>query len=197
MLRVDVPETGQLDVARLLGAERSELWLEIGFGGGEHLTWQAERNPGVVFLGCDLFVNGIASLLRHVHDRAVDNVRVAECEASGLLRALPDGATARAFLLFPDPWLKKRHRKRRLLQPQTLDDLARVLEPGAEFRFATDDGGYARQALALVLSHGAFAWPTERADDWRVRPSDWPQTRYEAAALRAGRCPMFFTFTRR
>ena len=195
-LRFEPPDAGRIDPAALPGGGGRPLWLEIGFGGGEHLAWQAEHNPGVEFLGCDLFLNGIASLLRHVQDRRLENVRMAECEATALLQALPDGAVARAFVLFPDPWPKKRHHKRRLMRRDTFDQFARTLAPGAELRFATDHGGYARLTLALALAHRSFTWPAMRREDWRERPSDWPETRYEAAARQAGRRPVFFTFRR-
>lgn len=173
-----------------------DLCLEIGFGGGEHLARQAELHPETGFLGCDLFTNGIASLVRHIDERRLENVRIADVEATLLLAALPDACIGRVFLLFPDPWPKRRHHKRRFVQPAALDALARVLADDAEFRFATDHSPYARWTLALVLAHEAFAWPAETADDWRRRPPDWPETRYEAAAVAGGDRPVYFAFRR-
>lgn len=173
------------------------VWLEIGFGAGEHLAWQAGHHPGVGFLGCEIFVNGIASLLRHIDERGLANVRIADAEATALLQALPTASIGRAFLLFPDPWPKKRHHKRRFVRAASLTELARVLTDSAELRFATDHGPYARWTLALALAHPAFDWPASAPDDWRRRPADWPETRYEAAARSAGRVPCYFTFRRR
>ena len=192
-----MPEDGRLQPAAFFPSALRDIWLEIGFGGGEHLAAQAERHRDTGFLGCDLFTNGIASLVRHVDERGLENVRIADVEAMRLLAALPDACIGRVFLLFPDPWPKRRHHKRRFVQPAALDALARVLADDAEFRFATDHGAYARWTLALVLAHDAFAWPAETADDWRRRPSDWPETRYEAAALAAGRRPVYLTVRRR
>jgi len=173
------------------------IWLEIGFGSGEHLAWQAETHPDVGFLGCELYVNGIASLVRHVSERGLANIRISDVEAMMLLQALPDASISRAFLLFPDPWPKRRHDKRRFVQAASLAEFARVLVDSAELRFATDDGPYARWTLTRVLAHPAFDWPAEVPDDWRRRPADWPETRYGAAARRAGGCPVYFTFCRR
>lgn len=171
------------------------VWVELGFGAGEHLAWQAIANPGVGMLGCELFLNGISSLLRHVRDQGLTNVRIADADAVTLLAALPAESVARLFLLFPDPWPKARHHKRRLIQSPTLGAIARILVDGAEFRFATDHAGYCAWVLSRVLRHDAFDWPAESVSDWRSRPPDWPPTRYESLA-RAGK-PVFLSFRRR
>ena len=196
-LRADLPEQGEMDPRTLLADGPREAWVEIGFGGGEHLAWQAERHPRIGFLGCELFRNGIASLLHLAEDRGLANVRIADVEAGVLLDALAEGSVSRLFVLFPDPWPKTRHHKRRLIQAATVDRMAHVLADSAEFRFATDHGEYARWTLARLLAHPALDWTAERAANWRVRPGDWPPTRYEKAALAAGRSPVFFTFVRR
>ena len=171
------------------------LWLEIGFGGGEHVA--AEANPDVGIIGAEVFINGIATLLREVEARGLANVRILQEDARLLLPALPPASLERVFLLFPDPWPKRRHAKRRFIQPATLDALAEAMADGAEFRLGTDDPGYLRWSLRHLLDHPAFEWPARRPADWRDRPADWPQTRYESKALAAGRTPAFLCFRRR
>ena len=160
-----------------------ETWLEIGFGGGEHLAEQAARRPDVRFLGAEPFLNGAASALRHIDERGLQNVRLHIGDARDLLAALPDAGVDRLFLMFPDPWPKARHRKRRLLNPETAAAFARVLKPGGRLRFATDWGDYADRGLETLLASGAFTWPAERADDWRTPPGDHVTTRYEEKRL--------------
>ena len=172
-----------------------ELWLEIGFGGGEHLAEQAARRPDVLFLGAEPFVNGVASAVRHVHERGLENVRVHQGDARDLLAALPDASVARAFILFPDPWPKARHHKRRLIEPGFVADLGRVLRPGASLRFATDWRDYAAWTLERMSKSPVFEWTALRADDWRRPPADHVTTRYEAKRL--GDCaPVFLEFVR-
>lgn len=203
-LRVALPAEGRaFDPAALFagsaagaGAPR-DVWLEIGFGGGEHLAWQAARRPDVGFLGAEYFVNGIASLLRHLSEAGLDNVRIYEGDARALLACLPAESLGRAFILFPDPWPKARHHKRRIVRRETLDALARALRDGVELRLATDDMDYARWMLERLLGHPDFEWLAERAADWRRRPADWPETRYEAKAVAAGRRPLYLRFRRR
>jgi tRNA (guanine-N7-)-methyltransferase len=174
-----------------------DTWLEIGFGGGEHLVWQAAHNPHVTLIGCEPFEDGIVKVLAAIEDRSLSNVAIHPDDARPLLRALPEGSIARIFILFPDPWPKKRHAKRRLVSPETLALVARVMRSGAELRIATDIGDYARITLAAVRARPEFAWVCEGPASWRQRPDDWPQTRYEAKAIREGRLPYFFTFLRR
>jgi tRNA (guanine-N7-)-methyltransferase len=173
-----------------------ELWVEIGFGGGEHLAGQAARHPDVLILGAEPFVDGQAKLVSQVVEAHLTNVRIHAGDARELLAALPDAGVARAFILFPDPWPKTRHHKRRLIQPAFLDDLARVLKPGGGLRFATDWKEYADWALERILASNHFDWPARRADDWRVPPADHLTTRYEEKKL--GDCaPVFMDFVRR
>jgi len=173
------------------------LWLEIGFGGGEHLAAQAAAHPGVTLLGCETFVNGIARLLGLIAEHRLDNVRLFPDDATLLLPALADASVERAFLLFLDPWPKTRHHKRRFVQPNTLRELARVLADGAELRFASDHAEYVRWTLALMLDHPAFAWDAHGPEDWRQRPADAVATRYEAKALARGERCYYLRFRRR
>lgn len=186
-----------LDAAMLVEPPSRETWLEIGFGGGEHLVWQASRHAEIGLIGCEPFIDGVVKVLDAVERAGLVNVRVHDDDARQVLRWLPPASIGRVFILFPDPWPKKRHHKRRLMAPATLGMLARVMRPGAELRFASDIAGYVRSALLAVAEEGSFEWPASTADDWRIRPDDWPQTRYEAKALAAGRRCSYFRFQRR
>lgn len=188
---------GDLDPRTLFSGAPDTVWLEIGFGGGEHLAAQAEAHPGIGLIGCEPFVNGVASLLSQVDGRGLGNVRVLDDDARLLLDRLAEASIGRVFVLFADPWPKARHVKRRFVRPETLDALARVLADGAEFRFASDDMGYIRWTLAMVLAHPAFDWPVRGPADWRRPPADWCETRYEAKAKEAGRTCVYLTFRRR
>lgn len=171
------------------------VWLEIGFGGGEHLAAQAARAPGRLFLGAEPFLNGVASALRHIDEQGLENVRLQDGDARALLANLPDESVERIFVLFPDPWPKARHHKRRLIQAETLAEFARVLAPGGGFRFASDWADYVDWTLERVLASGRFSWTAERADDWRRPPADHVTTRYETKRL--GDCaPVFLDFVR-
>jgi tRNA (guanine-N7-)-methyltransferase len=180
---------------RGLMPEAREVWLEIGFGGGEHLAEQAARNPDVLLLGAEPFVNGVASAVRHLYDRGLKNVRVHQGDARELVAGLPDACLDRVFILFPDPWPKARHHKRRLIQPEVLDELARVLRPGGGLRFATDWRDYAAWTLERMLKCPAFGWTAERAADWRTPPADHVTTRYEQKRL-GDTTPIFLEFVR-
>lgn len=196
-LAVPLPPPGDIiDPRGLFPRAVTDVWFEIGFGGGEHLAAQAEAHPDVGIIGAEPFVNGMASLLRHVEERRLDNVRVLADDARLLLAALPEASLSRAFLLFPDPWPKSRHHKRRFVQQETLDLLARALKPGGEFRVASDIMGYIEWTLAQVGLHHGFQWLAEGPADWRARTEDWPPTRYEAKAIAAGRKPAYLRFRR-
>jgi len=173
-----------------------EVWLEIGFGGGEHLLWQAERHPEVGLLGCEPFQDGVVKVLAAIAERGGANIRLYADDARTLMRQLPAASIGRTFVLFPDPWPKRRHWKRRLVSEGTLAELARVMPPGGELRVATDIAEYAEWILLAVRRQGGFRWTATAAADWRARGGDWPQTRYEAKALRAGRRCSYFRFLR-
>jgi tRNA (guanine-N7-)-methyltransferase len=197
-LRLMPPQPGErIDPASLFSRPVQDLWIEVGFGGGEHLAAQAEAHPSIGFIGCEVFENGVVKLLGEVARRDLaDTVRILTDDARLLLAALPDASVGRAFILFPDPWPKQRHHKRRLVSTPTLDALARILRDGAELRLATDDVDYLRWMLERVTVHRCFEWLAERPTDWREPPADWPQTRYEAKAVRAGRRPAFLRLRR-
>ncbi len=195
-LQIHVPEDGRpLPPGEVQSTKCSQHWLEVGFGGGEHLAAQAAANPDVLLIGCEPYVNGVARLLSLIGD--ADNVRVVIDDARLLLKALPAGSLERIFVLFPDPWPKARHHKRRIVNPETIGDMARLLQPGGELRLATDIMSYARPMLFSALADGHFEWLAERPADWRERPDDWPATRYEEKARRAGRVPVFLRFRRK
>jgi tRNA (guanine-N7-)-methyltransferase len=178
-----------------LKPDAAEVWLEIGFGGGEHMAAQAGRRPDVLVLGAEPFLNGVASAVRHVQEQALSNVRLLNGDARELMSLLPDACLTRIFVLFPDPWPKTRHHKRRIIQADTLKDMARLLRSGGRLRFATDVAGYADWALERVLASPDFTWSALRADDWRVPPADHVTTRYEEKKL--GDCaPVFLDFVR-
>jgi len=187
------PERLPLDVAGLFGGR--PLWLEIGFGGGEHLLHQAQGNPDVGIIGAEPYINGVAMLLGKIRKAGVDNLRVHPGDARDLLDVLPAGSVEKAFLLYPDPWPKKRHHRRRFVTAEHIAPLARVLARGAEFRVATDIPDYVRQTLEVVPCHG-FEWRAEGPQDWRQPWDDWVPTRYETKALREDRVPHYLTFWR-
>lgn len=172
-----------------------ETWLEVGFGSGEHVLAQARANPQVTIIGCEPYLNGVASLLGKLREAPAPNLRVHAGDARDLLDVLPPASLGRAFLLYPDPWPKARHHRRRFVTPEHLDPLARAMRPGAELRVATDIPDYVRQALLEVPAAG-FAWTARRAADWRAPWADWTRTRYEAKAVREGRVPHYLTFRR-
>jgi tRNA (guanine-N7-)-methyltransferase len=172
-----------------------ELWLEVGFGAGEHLVWQARAHPEVGLIGAEPYEMGVAKLLTKLEESPLNTVRLYEGDGREIIEALPDASLGRFFLLFPDPWPKTRHHKRRFLQMEMLDSLARVLKAGAELRFATDDKSYLPFALERLMAHPAFVWLAEGPSDWKNRPADWPPTRYETKAIKGP--PTFLRFQRR
>jgi len=187
------PARAALDMKRFAGRD---IWLEIGFGGGEHLVSQAQAYPDVAFIGCEPFLNGVAMLLGKMRRAGVANIWVHPGDARDLFDVLPTGSISKAFLLYPDPWPKARHHRRRFVTPEHLLPLARVLAPGADLRVATDIPDYVRQSLEEVPRAG-FYWRAGCAADWRRPWPDWHATRYEAKALREGRVPHYLTFERK
>ncbi|MGV6849949.1 MAG: tRNA (guanine(46)-N(7))-methyltransferase TrmB [Marinibacterium sp.] len=188
------PNRTPLDLFGLFGPR--PVWLEIGFGGGEHLVHQAAANPGVGIIGAEPYINGVAMLLGKVRRAGADNLAIHPGDARDLMDVLPEASIARAFLLYPDPWPKKRHHRRRFVTQEHLQPLARVMAPGAIFRVATDIPDYVRQTLEEVPGTG-FDWLADGPADWRTPWDDWIPTRYEQKALREGRTPHYLTFRRK
>jgi len=194
-LRPTIGENGGPDLKGAIPG-RDRLWLEIGFGGGEHLAWQARHHPGVTHIGAEPFLNGVASLLAHIDDDGLANVRVLDGDVRPLLDALPDASVERIAVLFPDPWPKTRHHNRRIVNAETVAQFTRVLSDSGELRLATDIMDYARWMMRAVWPRQELEWTARGPRDWRERPADWPETRYEAKARAAGRTPVFLTFRR-
>jgi tRNA (guanine-N7-)-methyltransferase len=192
--RLALDLSGPID-PKALKPDAHETWLEIGFGGGEHLAGQATRRPDVLMLGAEPFLNGAASALRHINAADVSNVRLHAGDARDLMAALPDASLSRVFILFPDPWPKARHHKRRLIQPETVAELVRVLRPGGRLRFATDWADYADWALQRLRAEPRLRWTATRADDWRLAPADHLPTRYQAKGL-GDIAPVYLDFVR-
>ncbi len=191
--KIAVPE-GPLDPAALMPGA-AETWLEIGFGGGEHMAGQAARRPDVLLIGCEPFINGVGSAVRHVDEQALSNVRIHAGDARDVMARLPDGCLTKIFVLFPDPWPKARHQKRRLVQDDTIAEFSRLLAPGGRFRFATDWADYADWALIRLRRAPALRWLARTADDWRKPQLDHLTTRYETKQL--GDCaPIWLEFER-
>ncbi len=188
------PARTPLDLDGLFGGK--PVWLEIGFGGGEHMVHQAAQNPDVGIIGCEPYINGVAMLLGKLRKAGVQNVAIHPGDARDIFDVLPAASIDRAFLLYPDPWPKTRHHRRRFVTREHLEPLARVLKPGAVFRIATDIEDYVRQTLEQVPPRG-FEWLAERPGDWKAPWDDWISTRYEQKALREGRVPHYLTFRKR
>jgi tRNA (guanine-N7-)-methyltransferase len=196
-LRIELPETGAIDPVAPFASGVAEIWVEIGFGAGEHLAAQAAAHPEIGFIGVEFYENGIARLLAEIAAGRLANIRLVIDDARRLLAALPEASIGRVAILFPDPWPKPRHQKRRIVAPPVLALLARTMRDGAELRLASDDMNYARAMLADTIAQSAFEWLARRPADWRQRPADWPPTRYEMKALAAGRAPLYLRFRRR
>ena len=195
-IALDLAQPAPADLRALFAQPLDEVRLEIGFGGAEHLIAQAQANPRSGFIGSDAFLNATAKALVAIEDNALGNIHLHTGDASALLDWLPDEGVARIDLLYPDPWPKRRHWKRRFIQDDSLKRLARILKVGGELRFATDIADYAAYALARTLRSPNFVWTAEQAADWRNAWPDFAGTRYEAKAKREGRVPAYFIFRR-
>jgi tRNA (guanine-N7-)-methyltransferase len=193
-LGLDLAKPTPADLRTLFSLPVDEVRLEIGFGGAEHLIAQAQANPSVGYIGTDAFLNGVAKALVAIDAHKLDNVLLYFGDASALLDWLPARALSRIDLLYPDPWPKRRHWKRRFVQDESLKRLARILQNGGEFRFATDIPSYADHVLMRILRSSDFTWTAKIADDWRKPWAGFVRTRYEAKAIREGRTPAYFIF---
>ncbi len=196
-LSLDLEKPAPADLRELFSHAASEVCLEIGFGGGEHLIHQASKNTGAGFIGCEAFINGMARLLADIEEAGLSNVRLHFGDAIELLAWLPDRSVSRIDLLYPDPWPKRRHWKRRFVSGSRVREFARILKPGGIFRFASDIESYIEWTLIHLARSPEFEWTAERADDWRLPWPGFPSTRYEAKAKREGRTPAYLTFRKR
>ncbi len=197
--QVSVPESGPLDARTLFGDAKDPgrpLEFEIGFGSGEHLAGQAAMRPDHGFIGCEPFLNGVVGALNHIRDGGLENVRLHMGDALTVLDRLPDASLDRLYLLHPDPWPKARHAKRRMVNNGPLDLIAAKLKPGCEFRLGTDDPTYCRWAMMVMNARRDFEWQAKTAQDFRTRPADWPETRYERKARRQGHEVWYFRYLR-
>jgi len=194
--RLNLTESAPSDLSGLFAEPVAGIRIEIGFGGGEHFRHEAERFPDVGFLGVEPFVNGMAKLMQGLSVQALDNVRVYDDDATRLLDWLPAGSIEQIDLLYPDPWPKKRHWKRRFVSRANLDRFARVLQPDGTLRFASDIDTYVNWTLLHCGAHAQFEWMAEKAADWHTPYEGWSGTRYEAKALREGRRAAYLTFRR-
>ncbi len=193
--QIAVSEDGEITSHRLFGDDRP-LHLEIGFGSGEHLAARADLLPDHGLIGCEPFLNGVATALAHVRDQHLANVRIHRGDALDVLRRLPDGALSFVYLLHPDPWPKARHAKRRMINDGPLDLIAAKLNSGGELRLGTDDPTYCRWSMMVMSRRRDFEWLAERPCDFLERPRGWPETRYEAKARREGREVWYFRYRR-
>ena len=191
------PSSRPIEPAALFGRPVREVWLEVGFGAGEHLLAQAAANRDVGLIGCEPYVTGVVRMVRGLREAGLDNIRIWRDDARLLIDRLADGSLARVFVLFPDPWPKSRHHKRRFVSAPVLERLAAVMRDDAELRVATDDRGYLVWILAHLWRSERFAWTARAPSDWRRRPSDWPDTRYERKACEQGRSCFYLRYRRR
>jgi tRNA (guanine-N7-)-methyltransferase len=196
-IALDLTKPAPRDLLALFGNAPADVRLEIGFGGAEHIVAQARLHPETGFIGSDGFVNAVGKALTAIDEHKLKNVRLHFGDAGELIDWLPAGGLSRIDLLYPDPWPKRRHWKRRFVQDERLAKLARILKPGGELRFATDIADYAAYALARVLRSKDFIWTAERSGDWRKPWPEFSGTRYETKAKREGRVPAYFIFRRK
>ena len=195
-LALDLSTPAPRDLRTLFSRPVEDVRLEIGFGGGEHLIAQALANPRTGFIGSEPFVNGMAKALAAIEQHGLKNICLSAGDATYLLTWLPADSISRIDLLYPDPWPKRRHWKRRFVQDDSLARLARLLKPGGEFRFASDIPAYVSWVLARALRSDQIEWTAECAVDWRERWPDFAGTRYEGKARREGRTPAYLAFRR-
>jgi tRNA (guanine-N7-)-methyltransferase len=193
---LDLGQPPPPDIRTLFSARVYDVRLEIGFGGGEHLRHEAAACPETGFIGVEPFVNSMAKMTAALAEAPLANLRLYDDDATRLLDWLPQASLSGIDLLYPDPWPKKKHWKRRFVSPVNLDRFARVLKPGGKFRFASDIDSYVNWTLLACAAHGAFEWQAGEAADWRMPYAGWPGTRYEAKAFREGRTPAYLTFSR-
>ena len=189
------PDREKVDFRGMVPGARA-AWLEIGFGGGEHLAAMAEANPDVAIIGCEPYINGVAMCLNQLEKSGIQNARIHAGDAREVFDVAPEGAFERIFVNYPDPWPKSRHHKRRFIGDDNLPHLARIAAKGARLHIATDIPDYVRSSMETLRRFPEFEWTAGGPNDWRTPWADWPSTRYEAKALREGRTPHYLTFVR-
>lgn len=195
-LKIDLSQPAPAALGQLFPEGMKRFRLEIGFGGGEHLIHRAKENPDTGFIGVEPFINSMAKLLAHVEEASAENIRLYDDDATVLLDWLPAGSLDQIDLLYPDPWPKKKHWKRRFVSQVNLARFHRVLKPGGIFCFASDIDTYVNWTLQHTHTHGGFVWTAQEPGDWLTPYANWPSTRYEAKARREGRSSAYLTFTR-
>ncbi|MBX9805471.1 MAG: tRNA (guanosine(46)-N7)-methyltransferase TrmB [Alphaproteobacteria bacterium] len=191
---LELPEQAMINPDDLFSPPLKSLWVEIGFGGGEHLAAQAIRHPDVGFVGCEPFVNGVATLVLQIQEQSLQNIRIVKDDARLLLARLPDQSVGAFFVLFPDPWPKKRHNKRRIIQDASVDAFTRILKPGGSLTMATDDADYALWMQDVMSRHPEFELVLESRTTIYERPENWPITRYEQKGIACGRAPVYLVY---
>ena len=194
---IRLPDNGGLDLAQLFDAKQRSYHLEIGFGAGEHLAALAARYPAIGYLGCEPFINGVAKLVSVIDQQQLQNVRIHADDARLLIEKLPAASIDKVYILFPDPWPKQRHHKRRIVSMQMLSMLARIQPSGGWLQLATDHVDYGAWMLEKLLAHPDYEWTAESQNDWMNPPVDWVETRYQQKTMREGRIPLFITARRR
>jgi tRNA (guanine-N7-)-methyltransferase len=195
--KLAVPNKWDGNIDALFGKNYKSLWLEIGFGKGEHLIANAIANPEIAHIGCEPFLNGMAACVGQIDDTGAQNIRLYRGNALDVVAALPNNSVDRLFILHPDPWPKFRHSQRRVVNDDRMDMFARILKPGAILRIGTDHPVYLAHTLEVMQRQRAFIWQVENADDWKIRPADWPETRYEQWALSEGRPVWYLRYVRK
>jgi tRNA (guanine-N7-)-methyltransferase len=191
---LDLPQNTMIDLSNLFTSSLEELWIEIGFGGGEHLAAQAALHSHVGFIGCEPFINGVASLVASIQEKSLKNIRIVKDDARLLIARLPNQSVGRIFVLFPDPWPKKRHNKRRIIQQESVSTFARILKPGGYLILATDDAEYAQWMQSIMAENPAFELQLSGRKNIYERPQDWPITRYEKKGIAQGRMPVYLVY---
>ncbi len=193
-IEISIPASGNIKPAALF-PEAEKIYLEIGYGGGEHLAGRAAQEKTAGFIGCEVFTNGIAKCLQHIHNEQLSNVKLFMDDARLLLEALPDNSLDGVYILFPDPWPKSRHHKRRIINPATLVLLARLIRRGGFLRIATDHMEYLRWIFCQMLPNTDFVWPAKGPESWQPFAQHVP-TRYETKARKQGKVPVFLEYIR-
>ncbi len=192
-MRLDIGKPAPARLSELFPVPAKDVWLEIGFGGGEHLLFQAEAHKDTGFIGCEPFISGVAKLVHGAEQSGLQNIRVYDDDANHVLDWLPQASIGRVYVLFPDPWPKRRHKKRRFLNKDGITRLARVMRPGSHLQFASDIADYAGMVQEVIAASPHFDFEPGLLQN---RPDDWPLTRYAEKAIEAGRRCQFFIFAR-